>query len=384
LQKLRIVHVVRSPIGGIFRHIADLSRAQSAAGHSVGLVCDSSTGGVFENEQIAALAPHLSLGVRRVPMARSIGPGDVLAFRRVHGAIRSMQPDVVHAHGAKGGIYGRLSARLQSRKGRAVTAFYAPHGGSMHYAPNSLAGRIYFRVERAMEASTDGLIHVSAYEAATYREKVGVPKGPAHVVRNGLASEEFVMVLPKADAADFLYIGMLRDLKGVDVFIAAMAELSKTHPDARAHIVGAGEAADEERYKRMVMGAGLAERVRFHAPMPAREAFSLARTIVVPSRAESMPYIVLEATAAGMPIIATNVGGIPEILDGEDDRLVPPGDAAALSAAMLRSLEDPAGMRGEADARARSIGERFSLLTMAGEVERLYREALDRRYRRRD
>ena len=161
-------------------------------------------------------------------MARSIGPGDVLAFWRVHRAIRPMRPDVVHAHGAKGGIYGRLSARLLSRKGPPVAAFYAPHGGSMHYSPRSIAGRIYFRVERAMEAATDGLIHVSAYEAATYREKVGVPQCPAHVVRNGLASGEFVPVLPKVDAADFLYIGMLRDLKGVDVFIEAMAEISRT------------------------------------------------------------------------------------------------------------------------------------------------------------
>jgi glycosyltransferase involved in cell wall biosynthesis len=175
---------------------------------------------------------------------------------------------------------------------------------------------------------------------------------------------------------------MLRDLKGVDVFIEAIAKVSETHSETRAHIVGAGEAADEARYRRMA--AGLAGRVRFHAPMPAREAFSLARTIVVPSRAESMPYIVLEATAAGMPIIATNVGGIPEILDGEDARLLPPGDAAALAAAMRRAMDHPAAMRGEADARARSIGERFSLLTMAGEVERLYREALDRRYRERD
>lgn len=384
MQNLSIVHVVRSPIGGIFRHIADLSRAQNAAGHAVGLVCDSTTGGTFENEQIKALAPHLSLGVRRVPMARSIGPGDALALWGVLRAIRSMRPDVIHAHGAKGGIYGRLSARLMRRPGRYVAAFYAPHGGSMHYDPRSIAGRIYFKVERSMEAASDGLIHVSAYEAATYREKVGPPQCPAHVVRNGLASEEFVPVLPRPDAADFLYIGMLRDLKGVDVFIAALAKLSEAYPDLTAHIVGAGEAADEARYRRLAAAAGLKDRVAFHAPMPAREAFGLARTIVVPSRAESMPYIVLEATAAGMPIIATNVGGIPEILDGEADRLVVPADAEALTTAMRRAMEEPEAMREEADARARRIAERFSLLTMAAEVERLYREALQRRYREPD
>lgn len=384
MQTLSIVHVVRSPIGGIFRHIADLSRAQNAAGHAVGLICDSTTGGAFEDKQIEALAPHLSLGVRRIPMARAIGPGDALALWRVLRAIRAMQPNVIHAHGAKGGIYGRLSARLLRRPGRYVAAFYAPHGGSLHYNPKSIAGRVYFRLERSMEAASDGLIHVSAYEAATYREKVGTPQCPAHVVRNGLASGEFVPVLPQPDAADFLYIGMLRDLKGVDVFITALARLSETHPTVSAHVVGAGEPANEARYRRMATAAGMCERVTFHAPMPAREAFALARTIVVPSRAESMPYIVLEATAAGVPIIATNVGGIPEILDGETDQLVVPGDIDALAAAMGRAIDEPVAMREAADARARRIAERFSLLTMAAEVERLYREALDRRYREPD
>ena len=81
--------------------------------------------------------------------------------------------------------------------------------------------------------------------------------------------------------------------------------------------------------------------VAFLPPMPAREAFALARTVVVPSRAESMPYLVLEAAAAGVPLIATDVGGIPEILAGETERLVPPGDAGALAAAMRRALDAP-------------------------------------------
>ena len=154
-----------------------------------------------------------------------------------------MQPDVVHAHGAKGGVYGRLGAAFERRKGRSVAAFYAPHGGSLHYDRGSLSGRIFFAVERGLERLTDGLIHVSAYEAQTYRQKVGVPRCPAHVVLNGLRSGGIRSGRrQRPDAADFLFIGELRDLKGVDVFIEAMAASGRGAAAPRAAIVGPGDA----------------------------------------------------------------------------------------------------------------------------------------------
>jgi hypothetical protein len=78
-ERLRIVHCVRAPIGGIFRHILDLAAEQSARGHLVGIVLDSTTGGAFEAQKIAEAAPHLALGVTRLPMTRGITPADLLS-----------------------------------------------------------------------------------------------------------------------------------------------------------------------------------------------------------------------------------------------------------------------------------------------------------------
>ena len=103
-------------------------------------------------------------------------------------------------------------------------------------------------------------------------------------------------------------------------------------------IVGPGTEEDRLRYRRMADERVRGAPIVFLPPMPARKAFALARTIVLPSRAELLPYIVLEAAGAAMPIIATNVGGIPEIFAGETERLVPPGDADALAAAMRGAL----------------------------------------------
>jgi glycosyltransferase involved in cell wall biosynthesis len=114
--------------------------------------------------------------------------------------------------------------------------------------------------------------------------------------------------------------------------------------------------------------------------MPAREAFALARTVVLPSRAESMPYIVLEAAAAGIPLIATDVGGIPEIFVGETEKLVRPGDAQALAKAMRAALQEPERLTAEAVLRRDRVEQNFSLAAAVRRIEDIYRNALEARY----
>jgi glycosyltransferase involved in cell wall biosynthesis len=318
----------------------------------------------------------LRLGVERLPMPRSIGPGDLSASVAVARSVARMRPDVVHCHGAKGGVYGRLAAFAERRRGRPVAAFYAPHGGSLHHAKASVAGRIYFAAERALEPLTDGLIHVSAFEARTYREKVGAARCPSHVVRNGLRPEDFDPVTPSPGAVDFLFIGELRHLKGVDVFIEALALLAREGTERSAVIVGPGAPEDVRRYREAVGAAGLGSAVSFRPPIPAREAFALAHTVVVPSRAESLPYLVLEAAAAGMPLLVTDVGGIPEIFQGTGKRLLPAGDARALAEAMRTVVAAPAAATAEAAECRKRLSRAFSLAATNKRIEGLYRAAL--------
>ncbi len=373
---LRIVHCFRSPVGGLFRHVRDLCRAQAAAGHQVGIICDSSTGGAFEEALFAGLAPTLALGLTRFPMSRAISPADLRAARKVLREIKSLSPHVLHGHGAKGGAYARIGGTLLRASGVRVARIYTPHGGSLHYAP-SLKTRVYFLAERTLEWMTDAFVFVSQYEADAYARKVHRPKRPAAIVVNGLRPEEFDPVPPAPDARDFLYIGMMRDLKGPDLFIEALARLRDRRGAApTAHMVGAGD--DLPRYRASVESLGLAATTMFHEPMPARKAFAMARTLVVPSRAESMPYIVLEAAAAGVPMIATRVGGIPEIYAEESSRLVQPGDAGALAEAMDEALADPAKVTAAAATLKARIRPVFSVAAMAEGVEAGYRKALAR------
>jgi glycosyltransferase involved in cell wall biosynthesis len=196
-----------------------------------------------------------------------------------------------------------------------------------------------------------------------------------------LRPEDLVPIAPAENAADFLFIGEMRDLKGVDVFIEALGLLEREGVPARGLVVGPATPENAERYRALANARVTANRVAFRPPMPAREAFAMARIVIVPSRAESLPYLVLEAAGAGMPLIATDVGGIPEIFEGEAERLVPPGDPAALAAAMRAALADPARMAAEAVLRRDRIAQKFSLSLAAGQIEAIYRAALEARYR---
>ncbi|MBZ8133851.1 glycosyltransferase family 4 protein [Afifella sp. IM 167] len=377
-QKLKILHVFRAPVGGVFRHVCDLAEMQAAAGHDVGIICDSITGGPFECEKLAEIRKFLSLGLERTPMDRPIRPNDLGAFVRVRAHAAALKPDIIHGHGAKGGVFARLAAVSERRAGRSVATFYTLHAGSLNFDPRSTPGRLYFGVERLLERVTDGLIHVSAFEAATYREKVGVPRCPAHVIHNGLKPEEFRPIEKVGDPADFLYFGELRAAKGVEIFLQALLMLKQAGRPITAHIVGGGKEEAVAASKGFARDNGL-EEVSFHTPMPAREAFAKARTIVVPSLAESLPYVVLEAAAGGMPMVATNVGGIPEIFLGEDERLIEPGNVDALVRALQDALDDETRLAAEAAERRLGVRERFSLEGMVEQIERIYFEALNQR-----
>ena len=372
---LRIVHCFRSPVGGIFRHVRDLIEVQASQGHQIGILCDSNTGGEYEDALFETISDNLSLGLHRIPMQRKIGASDIGALWKSFQGIRKLRPDIIHSHGAKGGAYARLIGFAMRLTGSKVARLYCPHGGSIHFDASSLQGRVYFTLERLLERSTDRLIFVSNYEKQGYFDKVGKPHCPYSVIYNGLKEDEFIPVNIKSDAADFLYIGMMRDLKGPDLFIDALPIVEDAlGRKITAHMVGDGP--DTERYIETVKSKELDDRVKFHPPMPARDAFATANVVVVPSRAESLPYIVLETVAAARPLVVTNVGGIGEIFQGDTADLVKPDDVQALASAMVAMILDKDA---EANALQKSaiLRGKFSSSLMASSVNQAYLAAIN-------
>lgn len=367
-QPLRILHAVRAPVGGIFRHIMDLANGQADRGHHVGIIADSLTGGERAEAALKEIAPRLKLGVHRLAIRREPFPTDVLVWAHFMRLIKRLKPDVLHGHGAKAGAFIRLKSRSKE-----TIRVYTPHGGSLHYPLNTVKGAMYSRLERALMNSTDLFLFESAFARNTYQRTIGIPSGLVRCVFNGVTANEFDPIVPADDATDVVYVGEFRHIKGADLLIDAVARLRADGKPVTLTLAGDGEELDHLRAQ--IQRLGLSEAVRFIGHVKARYGFSKGKLLVVPSRGDSMPYVVIEAAAAGIPMMAANVGGIPEIFAEHTDALFAPNIVGAMADAIETALEDPAA----ALARARSLRERiflhFSQKAMVEGVLAGYRDA---------
>ena len=367
-RPLRILHAVRAPVGGIFRHILDLANGQADRGHDVGIIADSLTGGERAEAALKEIAPRLKLGVHRLAIRREPLPADVLVWAHFMRLINRLKPDVLHGHGAKAGAFIRLK-----RRSKDTIRVYTPHGGSLHYPRNTLKGALYSFLERSLMNSTDLFLFESAFARDTYQRTIGVPSGLVRCVFNGVTADEFDPVTKAADATDVVYVGEFRHIKGADLLIDAVARLRADGRPVTLTLAGDGE--EIATLKAQIEKLGLAEAVRFIGHVKARYGFSKGAVLVVPSRGDSMPYVVIEAAAAGIPMVAANVGGIPEIFGSHTDALFAPNIVGAMADAIEIALEDPDA----ALARAKSLRERiflhFSQKAMVEGVLAGYRDA---------
>jgi glycosyltransferase involved in cell wall biosynthesis len=367
-QPLRILHAVRAPVGGIFRHILDVANGQADRGHQVGIITDSLTGGERATAALKQIAPRLKLGVHRLAIHREPHPADFLVWARFTWLIRRLKPDVIHGHGAKAGAFVRLRRRSANK-----IRIYTPHGGSLHYSLSTLKGAFYSRLERALMNATDLFLFESAFARDTYQRTIGTPKGLVRCVFNGVTADEFDPVARAEDATDVVYVGEFRHIKGADLLIDAVARLRADGKPVTLTLAGDGE--EIETLKAQIRGHGLGEAVRFIGHVKARYGFSKGKLLVVPSRGDSMPYVVIEAAAAGIPMVAANVGGIPEIFGSHSDALFAPNSVGAMADAIETALEHQQA----AAERAKSLRERvlmhFSQKAMVEGVLAGYRDA---------
>jgi glycosyltransferase involved in cell wall biosynthesis len=369
---LRILHAVRAPVGGIFRHILDLALGQAERGHTVGILADSLTGGERAQAALKEIEPKLKLGVHRLPIRREPHPADATSAMQFLRLAESLKLDVLHGHGAKAGAYVRLKGKSKN-----AIRVYTPHGGSLHYPPHTMKGALYTTLERVLMNRTELFLFESGFARDTFERVIGKPTGLVRCVFNGVTASEFDPVPQADDATDLVYVGEFREIKGADLLIQAVARLRANGKPVTLTLAGDGE--ETEKLKALIKKLNVGDAIRFIGHVKARFGFTKGKLLIVPSRGDSMPYVVIEAAAAGIPMLAANVGGIPEIFGSHTSGLFAPNSAGAIADAIEAALADANTTRERARLLRERIFMHFSQNAMVDGVMNGYRDAFNSR-----
>ena len=347
----RILYVItKASWGGAQRYVYDLALASKSAGYEVS-VAYGEPGQLAERLATADIRT-----IRVASLVRDIKSGsDSRAFAELRRVIREARPDVIHLNSSKAAGLGALAARLEG----VPRIIYTAHGWAFNEA-RPFYQRLLLRM--AAEA-TIYLAHETICVSAAIKRDISPIAFAGHklaVIRNGiecaapgmLRAEARHALLPGHESAR--WVGMVSELhptKRVDDAIDAFVAVAAKHPEAILVVVGEGER--RQNLERMIAERGLAERVFLLGFVADAAQYLQAFDVFLHTAlSEALGYVILEAGCARLPVVATNVGGIPEILEnGVSGILVPARSPVAIAAALDTMLRDPA--------HAEQLGERL-------------------------
>jgi glycosyltransferase involved in cell wall biosynthesis len=313
-------------------------------------------------------------------LGRELSPfNDLATVRRLVALMRRERPQIVHTHMAKAGTTARLAARLAG----VPIVVHTYHGHVFHSYFSPLKTRLFLSIERALGAVTDRIVAVGEKQRQELVQLRLAPPSKIIAIPLGLPLEPMLEAEQERgrlraelgfDASCPLVgiVARLVPIKAHEVFLAAAARISQELPSARFLIVGDGERRAE--LEALTISLGLAERVRFLGwRRDMRSIYADLDVVALCSRNEGSPVAIIEAMAAGRPVVSTDVGGVGEVItDGESGFLVPAGDCEALSRAILLVLSEPERGRRMGNAARAAVYPRYSVGRLVSDLERLY------------
>lgn len=309
-------------------------------------------------------------------LGRAISPmADASSLVRLVRLVRVFQPHIVHTHLAKAGLLGRIAARV----GGAPIVLHTFHGNVLRGYFDPIRSRVFLALERALGRISTRVIAISPRQKDEIRrlriarepKLVEIPLGVELAPFLNPARGELRREIGVGDEPLVGIVGRLVTIKAVHIFIEAMGILGRSIPDARFVIVGDGDARPS--LEALARARGLDHRMTFVgwradlAPV-----YGDLDVVVLTSDNEGTPVSVLEALAAARPLVATAVGGVPDLVGADAGVLVPPRDPQAVAEAVRRLISDPAeAARLGAGGRSR-VYPAYDIATLVDRIETLY------------
>jgi glycosyltransferase involved in cell wall biosynthesis len=352
-------------IGGGQQHVLALAQRLTARGLKVAVACEAT--GHLVDELSSASIPHHAVRLRETPSLR--GLADLVRALRACGA------QLVHTHGGTAGFYGRLAAR---RVGD-VRTVHTYHG--IHYLRQKAFRKRFLHraIDRFLLRWTDEVICVANSDRdLALQERLALPDHVS-VIYNGIDLSRFERRGTEGRADDRFIVGTvgrLHEQKGHVHLLEAAALVRRTHPQVRFRIIGDGPLRERlEAQARMHRVEDIVEFLGARSDVPAQlRQFDL---FVLPSLWEGLPYVLLEAMATGLPVVATDVDGVREVItDGREGMLVPSRNAQALAAAVIDLAGNGARREGLGARGAQTVRERFTLEGMIEQTVSVYSRAI--------
>lgn len=378
-KRIEILHIItRMEEGGAPRVLLDLLRGLPGDRFSQTLA----TGKAPEGADLLPEARRLPVEIREIKgLCRRVAPlRDLTALLRLINLINSKRFDIIHTHTSKAGFLGRLAARIAGAR----RVIYSPHGDIFSGYFPGYQTEIYRLAERAAAAWCDTIVTLSDAGAREYlsraigdrRQFVTIPNGvdagalASAADRRGVRREFGI----ERDAFVIACVGRLVRVKGIDVLVAAAPRIAAQDggPDVRFLVVGDGP--ERTALASAAARLGVGDRFSFTGfRADVGRLLSAADLLAMPSRNEGLGMSILEAMALSLPVVASHVGGIPEVVtDGATGILVTPEDPDALAHACVDLVRDPERARKMGIAGRRLVSERFSVERFVEKTARLY------------
>lgn len=320
-------------------------------------------------------------------LRRDINPVfDIAALWRLYFIFRQRRFDVVHTHTAKAGALGRIAAALV----KTPAIVHTPHGHNLYGYFNPRVSAVIARIEKFLSRFTDELIALTELERSDYVASGVAGAEKISVIYQGLELEKFtrdwkgafnvkssLKIRPEERVVGM--VGRLEPVKGSLFFIEAAALIVKRCPDVRFLIIGEGSlrSSMEQRVKELGINANVIF-TGWREDIP--DILSLMDVMVLPSLNEAVGIALIEAQAEGVPVVASRIGGIPDVVkDHKTGILVPPSDAPAIAEAVISLLDDKPRRAAMGEAGRVWVRDRFRAEDMAEKTSALYSNLLSRK-----